>query len=143
MTPDADGGCYSLVPDYTPTAACEVEMVNDWDYASTSIKIWSDATTTETGWEAHGDATATHSSFVTFTNTHAEALSTLTVVSYMPMVTILHHQSDLKSGATATAGSKSNAAGRVSSRPSWTGLSASIGVSALAMALGAAMVFMA
>lgn len=143
MTPDADGGCYSLVPDYTPTAACEVAMVNDWDYSSTSSKIWSDATTTETGWEAQGEPTATHSSFVTFTNTHTEDLSTLTVVSYMPMVTILHHQSDLKPDATAMGNSKSNSAGRISSRPSWNGLSASIGVSALAMALGAVMVFMA
>lgn len=143
MTPDAEDGCYSVVPDYTPTAACEVVMDNSYDYASTSTITWTDATTTETGWAANGDPTATHSSFFTFTNTDTSDLSTLTAVSYVPMVTIVHHQSDLRPEATATADSTSNAAGRVSSRPSWNGLSASIGVSALAMGLGAAVVFMA
>lgn len=143
MTPDGDSGCYSRLPDYKPTKACEIVIGVDYDYASTSTMIYTDATTTETGWEAHGDPTATHSSLDTVTHTHTEELSTLTAVSYIPMVTILHHQSDIKSDATATTGSKSNAAGRLSSQPSWNGLSASMGVSALAMALAVAMVFMA
>jgi hypothetical protein len=88
-----------------------------------------------------------------------------TAVSYVPMVTIVHHRSDLDaagvtSGSTSTgspktgtgstsseaigaAASTSNAAYRLGPRAStWVGLGAVIGGSAVAMALGMAMIML-
>jgi hypothetical protein len=137
MTPDGSFGCYSVLPDYTPTKACKY----DYDYGS-ATEYFTLPMTTETG--LHGTPTATHYALTVTTETDSESLSTLTAVTYMAMVNLVHRPSDLQAAATSTAtASATNAAARVGSKASQKGVNLSIGVSALAMALGAAVVFMA
>ncbi|KAJ6112093.1 hypothetical protein N7523_008154 [Penicillium sp. IBT 18751x] len=147
MTADGMGGCYSAVPDYTPTLGCYIYTSAPYSYEISSV--------TETRYGAtstflidvpeYGD---------TVTKTYSRVFypkdkSRYTGISYVPMVTLVHHQTDIQPTATAnataatgTSTSTSNAAGRLALRSStWDGLGAVLGVSAAAMALGAAILF--
>ncbi|CAG8005330.1 unnamed protein product [Penicillium salamii] len=142
MTANYGGGCYSVLSE-KPTSGCEAWTWIDYDVGSVQT-THTDATTTETSW-VDDSSTSYSSSTSTRDITDTEILATLTGIAEVPMIFLVHHQSDLASDATgtATSTSTSNAAGRVGPRASWDGLNASLGVSALAMALGAAIVFIA
>lgn len=85
----------------------------------------------------------TKTSTITF---DAEEKSSLVGVSIMPIITLVHHQSDLQAAATGTAGSSTalsttNAAVRLGwELNAWDGFGAVLGISVAAMALGAAIV---
>lgn len=146
MTADGMGGCYSIVPDYTPTVGCYVWSTGKYSYEMSSMA------------ETHGSATSTvlvdiphYVESVTRTHTtHFRSMEQhmYTGISYVPMVTLVHHPSDLQATATgnSTASTSSptptsNAAGRLAPRAStWDGLGAVLGVSAAAVALGAAII---
>ncbi|KAJ5351711.1 hypothetical protein N7452_000685 [Penicillium brevicompactum] len=156
MTPDAGGACYSTLKDFKPTSGCGVGVYVESISEFVTYSVSTDATTTKTI-----PYTSEVAEFVTRTDveTHTSALASFTAVSYMAMITLVWHQSDREldstatdaSAATAAATSTStstststpNAAGRVGSRVSWDGINAPLGVSTLAMALGATLVFMA
>lgn len=150
MTPDSGKACYSVLKDYKPTTACWSGLHVSHESDSTGYKLSTDATTTE-----KIPYTSEIWNYVTSTRveTDTDVLAELTALSYVPMVTLVWHQSDLKldstatdaadSTATATSASTPNAAGRLGPGASWDGLSVSLGVSSLAMALGAVLVFMA
>lgn len=150
MTPDAGGACYSTLKDFKPTSGCGVGVYVESISEFVTYSVSTDATTTKTI-----PYTSEVAEFVTRTDveTHTSALASFTAVSYMAMITLVWHQSDRESDSTATDASAAtaaatststpNAAGRVGSRVSWDGINAPLGVSALAMALGAALVFMA
>ncbi|CAG7973316.1 unnamed protein product [Penicillium salamii] len=142
MTANYGGGCYSVLSE-KPTSGCEAYTWMHYEVGSVQT-TYTDATTTETSWE-DGSSTSYSSSTSTRDITESEVLATLTGIAEVPMIFLIHHQSDLALDVTgtATSTSTSNAAGRVGSRASWDGLTASLGVSALAMALGAAIVFLA
>jgi hypothetical protein len=68
-----------------------------------------------------------------------EAISALEAVSNLPMVTLVHRPADIQAASTSKSG---NAAARVrASSDNWAGLGSVLGVSAAAMALGAAIIF--
>lgn len=149
MTADGLGGCFSAVPEYTPTAGCYVYTSVPYSYKLSSVTETrhGSASTFLVDVPVHGDSvTKTYSK--TF---HSKQQSLYTGISYVPMVTLVHHQSDIQPTATATGNSTaatsnststSNAAGRLGPRAStWDGLGAVLGVSAAAMALGAAILF--
>lgn len=156
MTPDAGYACYSTLKDFKPTSGCGVGVYVESISEFVTYSVSTDATTTETI-----SYTSEVANLVTRTDveTHTSALASFTAVSYMPMITLVWHQSDrgldstatdasdataaATSTSTSTSTSTPNAAGRVGSRVSWDGINAPLGVSALAMALGAALVFMA
>jgi hypothetical protein len=147
MTADGLGGCFSAVPDYTPTAGCYVYTSVPYSYQLSSV--------TET---RHGAASTflvdvpVHGNTVTKTYSKtfpSKQQSLYTGISYVPMITLVHHQSDIQptatgnsTAATSTSTSTPNAAGRLGPRAStWDRLGAVLGVSAAAMALGAAILF--
>lgn len=71
----------------------------------------------------------------------AQEKSSLVGISTIPMVTLLHHQSDLQAAATGTARSSTNDAVRLGrGLNAWDGFGAVLGISVAAMALGAAIV---
>lgn len=149
MTADGMGGCYSAVTDYKPTVGCYVYTTAKMSYEMSSVA------------ETRGGSTSTF--FVdiphyveSVTKTYSRTFrpkeqSMYTGISYVPMVTLVHHQSDLMATATgnataatstSTSTSTSNAAGRLAPRAStWDGLGAVLGVSVAAVALGAAIIF--
>lgn len=155
MTPDGIGGCNAQVPSYKPSVGCYVDVDSDFS--------WEKVTRTH----VHGDTTMTNTydvqSFVSASTTTSSTSfphgveHALTAISYVPMVTIVHHQSDLNSAgvtsgstdtnstgtaftgttseATGTAASTSNAGFRVGPRRStWDDFGAVFGGSAIAMA---------
>lgn len=149
MTADGLGGCFSAVSDYTPTTACYVYMHTPYSYAISSV--------TETRYGAASTVLVDVPEYgAAITKTWSKSFSPkeqsmYTGISYVPMVTLVHHQSDTlptatgnatAANSTSTSTSMSNAAGRLAPRSStWDGLGAVLGVSAAAMALGAAILF--
>ncbi|CAG8259622.1 unnamed protein product [Penicillium olsonii] len=92
MTPDAQGGCYSTLSE-RPASACVVYQEADIDYSSV-LSTYTDATTTETSWSATFTTTraiTTETDYLTGTG----FLDELTPVSWVDMIMIVHHQSDL------------------------------------------------
>ncbi|KAJ5119045.1 hypothetical protein N7448_010754 [Penicillium atrosanguineum] len=147
MTADGMGGCYSAVPDYKPTVGCYVYTTAPFSYQISSVveTRHGAASTFLVDIPEYGDSvTKTYSR----TFNHREQ-SRYTGISYVPMVTLVHHQSDTQptatrnaTAATSTSTTTSNAAGRLAPRSStWDGLGAVVGISAAAMALGAAILF--
>ncbi|KAJ5668424.1 uncharacterized protein N7477_006994 [Penicillium maclennaniae] len=143
MTADGIGGCYFAVPITHPLSAAtyEISSVTETRYGATSTFL--------IDVPEYGD---------TVTRTYSRVFypkdkSRYTGISYVPMVTLVHHQTDIQptatgnatgnaTAATSTSTSTSNAAGRLALRSSiWDGLGAVLGVSAAAMALGAAILF--
>ena len=142
-------GCYSVVSDYKPTTGCYeyVPSQNLVEYTKTFI-YGSQTVTNEYGISLATPA-ATKTVTVTFDD---DDRSSLVGVSYMPMVTLVHHQSDLQSAATSTAESTStgstgaaktsNAARRLTPQAStWDGFGAVLGASVAAIALGMGIIF--
>lgn len=145
MTADNNGGCYSIVKDYTPSFGCQVATGYNYKYSSAPYTYtYSSADITHTGYRRVPTET------VYETDTYRTRLDPeqtyLTAMSYGPLITLLHHESDLQSAGTsttasATAGTTSNAAGRVVARvTSWDGFAPVLGIWSAAMALGAAII---
>lgn len=80
----------------------------------------------------------TDTSTITF---DAQEKSSLVGVSAIPIITLVHHQSDLQAAATGTARSSTNDSVRLGrGLNAWDGFGAILGISVAAMALGAAIV---
>lgn len=146
MTADNNGGCYSVVKDYTPTVGCEVDAGYTYKYSSAPYTYtYSSAGITRTGYREIPTATVYETETLRVTLNHAEQ-SHFTALSYAPMITLLHHESDLQSAsasstASASAATTSNAAGRVGVRASvWDGFASVLGIWGAAIALGAAVI---
>jgi hypothetical protein len=163
MTPDGIGWCNAQVPTYKPSVGCYVDIESDFSWEKvTRTHVHSGITKTNT-YDVESFISATTSTSSTSFSAGVEDM--LTAVSYVPMVTIVHHRSDLDaagvtSGSTSTgsantgtgstsseaigtAASTSNAAYRLGPGVStWDGLGAVIGGSAVAMALGMAMIML-
>ena len=151
MTADTNGGCYSIVKDYKPTVGCYIDKGYNYEYSSSTYTYTdTSARVTRTGYR--NIPTTTIYETDTFSTTLDRAEQTYyTALVYAPMITLLHHQSDLLSAsaasasaasASATAAATSNAAGRVVARASvWDGFGATLGILAAAAALGAAIIF--
>ncbi len=149
---DAFRGCYSIASDYKLTGGCEVYTGFNYEYGETTV-------TYTHGGHTHTSVydTRTATTYKTRTATldwDSDAKSRFTALSYVPMVTLVHHQSDLasassaaaatesKANVTGTAAATSNAAVRsVGGRSGWDGVGGVVGVVMAAMALGAAIVF--
>jgi len=103
---------------------------------ATKTQTWDGATVTD----LVNEVTATYpiTEIRTFTFDESRQ-SSLVGVSVMLVITLVHHQSNVKAAGTAAA--TSNAASRIASRPTtWDGLGTVCGVLAAGMALGVAIV---
>lgn len=147
MTADSNGGCYSIVEDYTPTYGCQVTTGYDYKYSSVPYTYtFSSAGITDTGYRSIPTATVYETGTFETTLDRAEQTE-LTALSYASMITLLYHESDLQSAsktasASATATTTSNAAGRVITRTSgWDGFASVLGIWTAATLLGAAIIF--
>lgn len=154
-TADILGGCWDTVPSYKITQVCELYDHTSYAY-STSTKIYTTDGTKTT--EKHIVSTPTFST----TSTHVESLPAgeeysgfLTPYSYVSAVTLIHRESDVQatgtgaSSVTATAdatttgsaGSTSNSAQRLRPGSSSWEFGVVLGISAAAVAMGAAIIF--
>lgn len=146
MTADTNGGCYSVVKNYSPTVGCQVGTGYNYEYSSSPYTYtYPSAGITRTGYREIPTATVYKTD--TFSTTlDRDEQTYYTALSYAPMITLLHHQSDLQpasasASASATAATTSNAAGRAGARASvWDGVGSVLGISVAAMALGAAII---
>ncbi|KAJ5281928.1 hypothetical protein N7478_007300 [Penicillium angulare] len=133
------GACWSAMPNYTPTSACEVYEAAD--NFKTITKTFTDATTTVT--DEFGVETAlvpTSTRIITLAGD--TQFSSFVAMSAEAMVTLVYQKSDIEA-ATSTgaeaAATSSNAAGRLNvAHPAFDGLGMIVGVCISAMALGAA-----
>lgn len=165
MTPNGIGQCVAQVPTYKPSAACNVYVSSDYSWDTvTRTEVHSGVTETNT-YDVNVFLSATTST--KSTSIPHEFQDFLTALSSAPMITMVHHQSDLeaagvtggsvsadstgdKSGtgtasseATGTAASSSNVAYRLGSRASaMDGCGAIIGGFAAAVALGVTMIIL-
>lgn len=150
--PDLYGGCYSVNESFTPTATCSTSTTKSYQYNSTTTTITrDDFTETLVG---KVPTSTIYSRETVMKSLRSKAQSTLSGIAYSPMLTMIHHTSDLAStaaGSSSTAGSATaasgtatpttNAAGRLAPRKSnWDGFGAVVGISVAAMALGAAII---
>lgn len=131
MTANLGYNCYSTLPDYQVSTACEVFIpANDYGTVSTTYLFYG---TMVTG--ASGTFTATHpmsTQHFTLTGTATSGIAAMTVV---PFVRLVHKPSDV------TPSSTSNAGARLSSEPSFGGNDIVVVlVWMAAMTLGAAIV---
>lgn len=142
MTPDLELGCYSTVPDYTISTGCYREFPNADLGQTTKTYTVNGTPSREFLQTVTGTYPITKTKTVTF---DASETSSMVGVSVMPIITLVHRQSDLQAAATATAtgaASTPNAAGRVVLRASvWDGVGAVLGLSVAAMGLGAGIIF--
>lgn len=161
MTPDGLGQCTAEVPSYKPSVGCEVYVDNDYVWETvTWTHVYSGTTKTQT-WDVDSFVSATTStSSISFPH---EAERYLTAMSFVPMITMVHHQSDLDASgpttqhvqanstgtgtiginATGTAASTSNAGYKLGPRvATWDSFGAVLGGSAIAMALGVVMIIL-
>lgn len=137
MTADVNVGCYSILPDYKPTEGCYREFPQG-DLTQVT------RTATVNGTAEHypmetliGTTPITTVHTATFTG---DEISSLVGATYMPMVTLVHQESDVKATGTGVkATGTGNAAARLVPR-SWDGFGAVFALSVAAMALGAAMI---
>ncbi|KAL4967496.1 uncharacterized protein BDV14DRAFT_25946 [Aspergillus stella-maris] len=153
-TTDAYSSCYSSVKDYKPSYGCTV--VTDYDREYTEIPY----TYTQNIGESYAILVTTSSYTPTATITEVRTYSTTfdsidkayyTGYMYAPVITIVHHASDVESAHEAeesaasakngTDDSPTNAAGRLSVGDSvWSGLGSVMGIWGAAVVVGAAMV---
>ncbi|CAI7618160.1 unnamed protein product [Penicillium pancosmium] len=150
MAADKGGFCYSEIEGYKATVGYQVGVGRNYEYGSSTetFTLTRDGSTVlETEYLMYETATSDHTDTYTESFVRAER-SLYSAFSYAPVITMLHHESDLKSAtatatatATAAATTTSNAAGRITARASvWDGLSYVVGISAVTAALGAAMI---
>ncbi|KAJ5516017.1 hypothetical protein N7527_007577 [Penicillium freii] len=94
MTPNGLGQCIAQVPTYKPSVGCEVYMDSDYSWEmATWTHVYSDITKTDT-YDVHSFVSATTSTSSTSFPHGAE--SVLTAISFVPMITMVHHRSDLE-----------------------------------------------
>jgi hypothetical protein len=151
MTADNNGACYSVVKDYKPSVGCQAGTGYNYEYSEVPY-TYSDpsASAVQTGYRDVPTTTIYTTDTFSTTFDHSEQ-TYYTALSYAPMITLLHHESDLKSARASTtsaataatsAVTTSNAAGKVGPRASVRGGAGfSLGISAVGMALGAAVIF--
>ncbi|KAJ5210174.1 hypothetical protein N7491_009981 [Penicillium cf. griseofulvum] len=165
MTPNGIGQCVIQVPTYKPSVGCEVHVDSDYTWETvTRTEVYSGITETNT-YDVNVFLGATTST--TSTSFPRGFKSFLTAISFVPMITMVHHQSDLEatgvtggstsanstgdrsgtgtasSKATGIAASTSNVAYRLGSRAStMDGFGAIIGGFAVAVAMGVTMIIL-
>lgn len=130
MTADINVGCYSILPNYKPTEGCYRQFPQgDLTQATRTATVNGTAINylIET---LIGTTPITSIHTTTFASNE---LSSLVGATYMPMVTLIRSQSDVKASETG------NVAARLVPR-SWDGFGAVFGLSVAAMALGAAII---
>ncbi|KAJ5971921.1 uncharacterized protein N7479_001839 [Penicillium vulpinum] len=149
MTAIIGFGCYSTVSDYAVTTGCL--RILDESNIGTSTKTYAVNGTTST--DLLVIMTASYPDTTETTTFDPSELDRLVALSVMPILPLVHHQSDIKttgtSGAaftkatsTSTLAATSNSAARVAPKVnSWDGLGGVLGVSLAAIVLGAAMIF--
>lgn len=149
MTVDSNGYCYSEVKDYKPTVGYQVGVGYNYKYGTTTEVYTSTSDSTpivETAYERYETATTYHTD--TYTHSLHGAEKTLYhAYSYAPMITMLHHESDLQSAsasgaasAVADAATTSNGAARIFGASIWGGIGSVVGIWAAGAALGAVMI---
>lgn len=123
MTVNGQGGCQSPVPDYTPTFGCLPEIV--WHF---STKIPTHFGHIDSEASSHTTKTDVISTIFTATTTTFDSAdqTSYSAVEYVPMVTLVHRQSDIDAAATST----SNAAVRMTPSSTFAG---GLGVGTAAM----------
>lgn len=145
MTADSNGACYSLVKGYKPTVGYQVATGYNNEYGLSKYTYTeSTGTAIETRYVEVPTTTIYETDTYTASFDRADR-SRYSAFSWAPMITMLHHESDLQSASassSATAATTSNAAGRISARASvWDGFGSVLGIWAAASALGAAIIF--
>ncbi|KAL4862726.1 hypothetical protein BDV12DRAFT_39075 [Aspergillus spectabilis] len=145
MTADSIGYCYSIVPDYKPTYGCQAYPDYSYEFGSATETFTSRGVVVT---DTYLTPTATHS-IVEIDATAFDSYETeYKGIMYAPVITLLHHESDVTSAAAASASSAAagetptNAAARLpkASSSSWEGIGAVLGIWIGTMALGAGMV---
>jgi hypothetical protein len=142
MTGDVALGCNSTAPEYKIMEACVNLMPNE-DVGKATKTLVEHQTTTE---ELVATLTGTYPVTPSTTTVGTMAISELVGASVMPMLALIHHQSDLSETGSGTvkssqATSTSNAAAKGAPSPrTWNNLGALFGISVAAMVLGAAVV---
>lgn len=140
-------GCYSTVPDYKVTTGCYREMPSGDLGTTIQTRIEHGTTVHQAVHAVTGTLPITETKSVTF---DASETSSLVGISVFPIITLVHHQSDMQVAATATGSATgsgatattSNAAGRIAVGSSvWDGFMGLVVVWVPAMSLGAAIVF--
>ncbi|KAJ5670551.1 uncharacterized protein N7477_005914 [Penicillium maclennaniae] len=151
MTPDGLGQCTALVPSYKPTVGCDVYVDNDYVWETlTWTHVYSGTTMTNT-YPVNSFVSASTSTSSTTFPVAAERF--LTAVSFAPIITMIHHQSDMdaagitkhqvQANSTATGTTGSTGPLRLGLKAStWDGFGAVLGGSAVAMALGVVMIIL-
>ncbi|KAJ5437802.1 uncharacterized protein N7458_008800 [Penicillium daleae] len=135
-------GCNSTVPEYKFKEACVNLMPNEYVGKATKTLV-EHQTTTE---ELVATLTGTYPVTPSTTTVGTMAISELVGASVMPMLALIHHQSDLSETGSGTVKSSqttstSNAAAKGAPSPrTWNNLGALFGISVAAMVLGAAVV---
>lgn len=130
MTADIDVGCYSILPDYKPSEGCYRLFPQD------DLTQVTKTATVNGSAENYLIETLIGTTPVTSVHTAtfmSDQISSLVGATYIPMVTLVHHASDVKATQTG------NSAARLVPG-SWDGFGVVFGLSVAAMALGAAIV---
>lgn len=139
---DGDWGiaaCWSTIPSYTPTTACVYDEASDAWGPYTKTFSYDTSTITQDYMVETGTV---YTSTETINLEENSQYSGLVAISAVPMVTLVHKQSDIEAAKTAGAATSSNAAGRLNTANSaLDGLGMTVGVCISAMALGAAIIF--
>ncbi|KAJ5152002.1 hypothetical protein N7492_010297 [Penicillium capsulatum] len=151
MTPNGLGECHTTVPDYKPTVGCYVHEDKEYSWGKVT-RTNVDSTTTRTNTYQVGSVVSVSRETHTTTFESGGIGEELMGISNVPMVTIVHHQSDLPAtrsthggsmatGSTATATTTSNVASKIHRLPVWNELAVFTGCVTAAMALGMAIMF--
>ncbi|KAL2802086.1 hypothetical protein BJX63DRAFT_415962 [Aspergillus granulosus] len=149
MTADTNDACYSVVENYTPTYGCQVWTGENYQYGETTITYLDRTDSVSRTTVVDDFPTSTIYDISTYTTHFDRADRTrYSAMVYAPLITLLHHESDLQ-GATAAASSDnrtetetpSNSAERLSVTLSvWGSIVPMVGIWTVAAVLGAAMV---
>ncbi|KAL4961597.1 uncharacterized protein BDV14DRAFT_180169 [Aspergillus stella-maris] len=152
MKADTGGVCYSFVEDYTPTTGCLRHTGYNYEYGEVTVTRTEDGSTTT---KVVTTPTETISKIELDTTSLKPDQDRLTGMFFVPVVTLIYHETDLNgAAATAAAGSNgtesenesegetpSNAAGRLgASAAGWKGFGSILGIWGCAAVIGAAMV---
>ncbi|KAL3473282.1 hypothetical protein BJX99DRAFT_261470 [Aspergillus californicus] len=147
MTADSIGYCYSIVSDYKPTYGCQAYPDYAYEFGSATETFTSRGVVVT---DTYATATATHFTVEVDATAFDSDETEYKGIMYAPVITLLHHESDVMSAAAASASSASsaaasetptNAAGKLAyPSSSWEGVGAVLGIWVGTMALGVAMV---
>ncbi|KAH1982687.1 hypothetical protein KXV92_003973 [Aspergillus fumigatus] len=124
MTADLAYGCYSTVSDYRITEGCRREMPASDVGVSTETTVVGGTTSKH----VKNIIVATQPISVVTTTFSPSETSKLVAVSVLPMLSLVHHQSDLPTAAASkTAAASSSAARAAPNAVTWGGLGALLG----------------